>query len=93
MGATTSNSRRNRLSNTSEVVPNNYKQLKEHKRYGFVTVKINSVHSNRRNGDGVMNQIVTPKGCILYGSLYNPLPIQKGMLIYRNPSLLFRIMF
>jgi hypothetical protein len=54
------------------------KLLREHKRHGFVSVKINASNSGRRLGEGQITNIVTPKGAILYGSLFNPSSIQRG---------------
>jgi hypothetical protein len=53
--------------------------LKERKRHGFVTVKLNSVNSNRRVSESATPQIITPRGAILFGSLFNPAVIQNGM--------------
>ena len=54
------------------------RRLKEHKRHGFVVVKIHSVNSSRRNSDAHINHVITPKGAILFGSLFNPAVIQNG---------------
>lgn len=53
--------------------------LREHKRFGVVVVKYQSTSgATRRGPDGTVSQVVTPRGVILYGSLYNPTSIQKG---------------
>jgi hypothetical protein len=62
--------------NTSSNVKN--RLLKEHKRHGVVTIKLNSNTSGRRLGEQQITHVVTPKGAILYGSLFNPNPIQRG---------------
>ncbi len=56
----------------------NKQTLREHKRHGVVTVKINAMNNNRRNSEAQLNHVITPKGAILYGTLFNPSAIQKG---------------
>lgn len=82
MGATTSTSNTSRHStaevgNSSNLLTTK-QSLREHKRHGMVTVKINCVNNNRRNSEGQINHVITPKGAILYGSLFNPAVLQKG---------------
>jgi hypothetical protein len=70
---------------TSEPATNNKNRkanLREHKRHGFVTVKINSNNPNRRPNEAVINHIISPKGSILYGSLFSPSAIVKGKTNY-----------
>ena len=77
-------SRLGRFSTTSDTSPlannktGNNKPLREHKRHGIVTVKINSPASGRRGSDAQITHVVSPKGAILYGSLFNPSLIQRG---------------
>ncbi len=61
--------------------------LREHKRHGVVTVRINSVNNNRRNSEGQLSHVITPKGAILYGSLFNPAVIQNGKSKFIYPGL------
>lgn len=57
---------------------NGHRPLKEHKRHGVVTVRVSAMNNTRRNSEGQVNQVITPKGAILYGSLFNPAVIQNG---------------
>lgn len=81
------NTQSSRSPSTSEPATNNRNRktsLREHKRHGFVTVKINSNNPNRRPNEAVINHIITPKGSILYGSLFSPTAIVKGKLFHDN---------
>lgn len=72
--------RANRLSTASEPGTNKKKPaLREHKRHGFVAVKVHSNNPNRRPNEGVVNHIISPKGSILYGSLHSPTQIVKAI--------------
>lgn len=51
--------------------------MKEHKRHGIVVVKIMNAANNRRNNNHTTH-VITPKGSVLFGSVYNPNIIQKG---------------
>jgi hypothetical protein len=83
--------RASRFSNTSTDNPNpKGRFLKEHKRHGVVTVKINSTNSGRRLGESQVSHVITPKGSILYGSLFNPAPIQRGRSS-QVPNMIFLI--
>lgn len=74
--------RNSRLSTTSDNGRlSTGKVVREHKRNGVVVVKLNSSAASRRGGDGQITHVVTPKGAILYGSLFNPTSMQRGMLI------------
>lgn len=54
-------------------------QIREHKRFGVVVVKYqSSTGATRRNPENTVSQVVTPRGVILYGTLYNPTGIQRG---------------
>jgi hypothetical protein len=84
MGAVSSSQQRSgRLSTSSENGRNGYlnkPQLREHKRYGVVVVKYqSSTGATRRNPDNIVSQVVTPRGVILYGTLYNPTSIQRAI--------------
>ena len=73
----------NRLSTSSEPGATRKKPpLREHKRHGFVTVKVHSNNPNRRPNEGVVSHIISPKGSILYGSLHSPTQIVKGTVYY-----------
>eukprot|EP01033_Poteriospumella_lacustris_P010467 gene10468-7441_t len=62
--------------------------LREHKRFGVVVVKYQSASgATRRGPDGTVSQVVTPRGVILYGSLYNPTSIQKAINMAGFPML------
>lgn len=65
------------------------KMLREHKRYGVVVVKYTSSTGSTRRPDGVVSHVVTPKGAIMYGSLFNPLSIQRGKLTV-TPSFILK---
>lgn len=55
------------------------KQGKEHKRHGVVTLKMVVSNPTRRSSDTVVTHTITPKGCILYGSLaFDPCVVQQG---------------
>lgn len=52
---------------------------KEHKRHGVVTMKMTLHNPTRRNSEQHITQTITPKGCILYGSLaFDPAVVQHG---------------
>jgi hypothetical protein len=59
--------------------------VKEHKRFGVVSVKI-AANPNTltiaaaRNNNSMIQHSVTPRGAVLYGSLCNPCVIQRGEL-------------
>lgn len=75
----TSPSRNSRLSASPENGRlSSGKVFREHKRNGVVVVKLNSSAASRRGGDGQITHVVTPKGAILYGSLFNPTGMQRG---------------
>ena len=80
MGTTSSST--SSLPRTSTTSPDHHggskSILREHKRHGLVTVKIANVNNNRRDNLGQINHIISPKGAILYGTLFNPNIIQKG---------------
>ena len=58
--------------------------MKEHKRFGVVSVKISNaimaINMNERNRvqEGVVNYTITPRGSILYGTLCTPNNIHTG---------------
>lgn len=57
------------------------KHGKEHKRHGVVTLKMVVSNPTRRANDQVVTHTITPKGCILYGSLaFDPMVVQQGEL-------------
>lgn len=90
MGAVSSSQQRSgRLSTSSENGRNGYlnkPQLREHKRYGVVVVKYqSSTGATRRNPENIVSQVVTPRGVILYGTLYNPTSIQRGTFLSPFP--------
>ena len=73
----------NNVYNASKGLPNG--SLKEHKRFGVVSVKISNItiptntnDRNRLNQEGTVGYIVTPRGSILHGSLSPTSNIQKG---------------
>ena len=58
------------------------KHHKEHKRHGVVTMKMTLHNPTRRNSEQHITQTITPKGCILYGSLaFDPAVVQHGMAL------------
>lgn len=67
--------------------------LKEHRRFGTVSVKIAAtpptiIGSNARNNN-IIHHSVTPRGAILYGSLCSPCIMQKGVHIFHSIINLF----
>jgi len=56
------------------------KHHKEHKRHGVVTMKMTLHNPTRRNSEQHITQTITPKGCILYGSLaFDPAVVQHAI--------------
>ncbi|RYH12646.1 hypothetical protein EON65_37685 [archaeon] len=47
-----------------------FKPPREHKRFGCVTLKVHTI--NARNAEDQVSHVLTPKGALLYGSLFNP---------------------
>jgi hypothetical protein len=84
----TSPSRNSRLSTSSDNGRSSTgKVIREHKRNGVVVVKLNSSAASRRGGDGQITHVVTPKGAILYGSLFNPTGMQRAITSSGYPML------
>jgi hypothetical protein len=77
-GGASSGGRLSFFSKSSHNHGHHTRPLKEHKRHGVVTVRINAINNNRRNSEGPPSQVITPKGAILFGSLSNPVAIQNG---------------
>ena len=55
----------------------NKRYLKEHKRHGVVTVKMMNMANNRRGAENQLVHVISPKGSIIHGSVYNPALIKK----------------
>ena len=59
--------------------------LKEHKRFGVVSLKISNIvmamnmSDRSRTQEGTVSYTITPRGSILYGSLCSSNVIQKGI--------------
>ena len=86
MGTTTSSTNNSHIQSRHSVDGNPKQTLREHKRHGVVTVKINAMNNNRRNSEAQLNHVISPKGAILYGTLFNPTAIQKGKTSPENIS-------
>jgi hypothetical protein len=71
------------IQSTDLVLPHPKHHLREHKRFGVVSVKISStpniVVPNRAiTPTQSIHHSITPKGAIIYGSMCSPCLIQKG---------------
>jgi len=65
------------------------KHAREHKRHGVVTLKmVNASTPVRRGSESVITNVITPKGCIIYGSsVFNPAVIQNAIVHSGYPVL------
>eukprot|EP01031_Cornospumella_fuschlensis_P038590 gene38590-46914_t len=54
-----------------------FKAPREQKRFGCVALKVHTI--NARNAEDQVSHVLTPKGALLYGSLFNPGVVLKAM--------------
>lgn len=78
MGNSTGRQSEHGHARAQENPPKQTKHAKEHKRFGMVQVKIHTSNPARRNSETQINHVITPKGAVMYGSIFDPKNIMAG---------------